>query len=62
MAATRVTKKQAISYLNILETYENKDIQQYISNTRKEGKSDDYFIKFEQMEKKFQQLNEPVKK
>ena len=46
----------------ILETYENKDIQQYISNVRKEGKSDDYFIKFEQMAKKYQQLNKPIKK
>ena len=46
----------------ILESYENKDIQQYISDTRKEGKSDEYFIKFEQMAKRYQKLNEPIKK
>lgn len=46
----------------ILESYRNKDIQQYISETRKEGKSDEYFIKFEQMAKKYEKLNEPNKK
>ena len=44
---------------DVLIAYHNKEIQKYIADARKDGGSNEYFIKFENLAKKFENSNKP---
>ncbi len=46
---------------DVIAAYNNKEIQQYIADARKEGNSNEFFIKFEKLAKKFIKTNEVLK-
>ena len=46
---------------DVIAAYNNKEIQKYIADARKEGNSNEFYIKFENLAKKFIKTNEGIK-